>query len=199
MALVGAVLTTVFGAQVLGATASNPVPVVEQKVVAQPTTDVAFVSSPVVQALPSKSTQPMAEKANSLAELVDQQTQPADLSDEMRCLAGAVYFESRGESLNGQLAVARVVINRSESGRFPRSYCGVVYQPSQFSFVRGHSMPKIREHSHAWREAVAIAKIATEQAWESPVKGALYFHATHVSPKWRLTRLARVDNHIFYV
>src|SRR3546814_1697830 len=69
------------------------------------------------------------------------------IDPELRCLAGAVYFESRGESLAGQLAVAHVIINRAESGRFPSSYCGVVHQRSQFSFVRGGKMPSIRESS----------------------------------------------------
>src|SRR3546814_4388492 len=74
----------------------------------------------------------------------------------MKCLAGAVYFESKGESLEGQLAVARVIINRARSGRFADSLCGVIYQPGQFSFVRGNGMPSIRLGSESWREAVAI-------------------------------------------
>ena len=130
--------------------------------------------------------------------LAVQQTAPQTLSDEMRCLAGAIYFEARGESLEGRLAVGRVVVNRAESGRFPASYCGVVYQPSQFSFIRGRAMPAIRENSQDWREAVAIARIADDGAWSSPVQGALFFHAARVSPGWHLTRLARVDNHVFY-
>ena len=114
------------------------------------------------------------------------------------CLATALYFEARGESLDGQLAVGRVVVERANSGRFPNSYCGVVYQPSQFSFVRGRSMPAIRESSPAWSRAVAMARIADQGSWDSPTEGALFFHATHVSPKWRLKRLARIDNHVFY-
>ncbi|MCK9540576.1 MAG: cell wall hydrolase [Novosphingobium sp.] len=135
--------------------------------------------------------------ATSLAELV--RVQPQDeLDRELHCLAGAVYFEAKGESLPGQLAVGRVVVARAKSGRFPGSYCGVVYQPSQFSFVRGRSMPPINKNSQHWRNAVAIAQIADDGSWRSPVEGALFFHATHVSPGWRLKRLARIDNHIFY-
>src|SRR3546814_14047540 len=92
---------------------------------------------------------------------------PATIDPELRCLAGAVYFESRGESLAGQLAVARVIINRAESGRFPTSYCGVVLQRSQFSFVRGGKMPKIRESSRPWAHAVAIAQIARDGQWQT--------------------------------
>ena len=136
--------------------------------------------------------------ASSLKELVSAYSKPDTLSAEMQCLAGTVYFESKGESLKGQLAVARVVIARSESRRFPDSYCGVVYQRSQFSFVRGGKMPRIRTNSNAWSNAVKIARIAHDEAWESPVEGALFFHARYVQPRWRLQRIAAVDNHIFY-
>lgn len=136
--------------------------------------------------------------AESLAQLVSLQSAPAQMDDEMRCLAGAVYFESKGETLNGQLAVAKVVIARRDSGRFADTICGVVYQRSQFSFVRGGRMPAIPTASRAWGEAVAIAQIALTDSWESPVEGALFFHARHVSPGWRMQRLAAVDNHVFY-
>lgn len=141
---------------------------------------------------------PQGERGTSLAALVTQQPQPAELSRELNCLAGAIYFEAKSESLNGQLAVGRVVVARSKSGRFPNSYCGVVFQPSQFSFVRGQSMPSVPRGSKAWKNAVAIAQIAHSNAWASPVEGALYFHAAYVSPGWRLKRLGRVDNHVFY-
>nr|WP_315458668.1 cell wall hydrolase [uncultured Sphingorhabdus sp.] len=136
--------------------------------------------------------------ASSLSELVRAQNTDDALSAEERCLAGAVYFESKGESLAGQLAVARVVMARANSGRFPTTLCGVVFQKSQFSFVRGGDMPPIATGSTHWRNAVAISKIALNGSWKSPVEGALFFHARHVSPGWRLTRLGSVDNHIFY-
>ncbi len=134
----------------------------------------------------------------SLADMVADQATATGLTSEIECLAGAVYFEAKSETLEGQLAVGRVVVNRARSGRFPGSYCGVVYQRSQFSFVRGRSMPAISRASRDWKEAVAIARIAHEGTWNSPVEGALFFHAARVSPGWRLTRIARVDNHIFY-
>ncbi|MDI1295231.1 MAG: cell wall hydrolase [bacterium] len=137
-------------------------------------------------------------KADSLAALVDAQGAPENVDGDLKCLAGAVYFESKGESLEGQLAVARVVINRAKSGRFADSLCGVVYQPSQFSFVRGHDMPPIRTAGESWREAVAIAQIAMTDKWNSKAEGALFFHARRVSPGWGKARLALIDNHIFY-
>lgn len=142
--------------------------------------------------------EPLAEpSARSLAELVAEQPH-GELSREIECLAGAIYFEAKSESLAGQLAVGRVVVARSRSGRFPDSYCGVVYQPSQFSFVRGQSMPSINRSSPQWRRAAAVARIADDGSWKSPVEGALFFHAAHVSPGWRLKRIARVENHVFY-
>lgn len=134
---------------------------------------------------------------DSLAELVAATDRPDDIDPELRCLAGAVYFESRGESLAGQLAVAHVVINRAKSGRFPKSLCGVVHQPSQFSFVRGGKIPAIRNAAQ-WNNAVAIAQIARDGSWKTQAPGALFFHARYVSPGWRKTRVASIDNHIFY-
>ncbi len=107
-------------------------------------------------------------------------------SNELECLAGAIYFEAKSESLQGQLAVGHVIANRANSGRFPSSYCGVVYQRSQFSFVRGRSMPHIPRASRDWQEAVAIAKIVDDELHPSPMGKALFFHARRVSPGWRL-------------
>ncbi|MFC4293907.1 cell wall hydrolase [Novosphingobium tardum] len=168
-----------------------------------------FVAQPVVQAVAaapaeaavldsSDDDNSAAVDADTLAELIAAQPVPEHLSDELNCLAGAIYFESKGESLEGQLAVGRVIIARSRSGRFPASYCGVVYQQSQFSFVRGHSMPAIDKSGRNWKLAAKIAQIADDGSWKSPVEGALFFHAARVSPNWRLKRMARVDNHVFY-
>jgi hypothetical protein len=136
--------------------------------------------------------------APNLAALVAKHGVPDHMDAEMRCLAGAVYFESKGESLSGQLAVARVVLARTQSGRFPSSICGVVFQKSQFSFVRGGQMPAIATGSQQWRNAVAIAQIALDGSWKSPVEGALFFHARYVAPGWKLKRIGSIDNHVFY-
>lgn len=164
------------------------------------------ISQPVVQPLPQAEVPgdaaaagtDEAPRAVSLSELVAQQPEPADLSRELNCLASAIFHEAKSETLNGQLAVGRVIVARSKSGRFPDSYCGVVFQPSQFSFVRGNSLPATPKASRQWKNAVAVAQIAHEGTWRSPVEGALFFHAAYVSPGWRLTRMARVDNHVFY-
>lgn len=164
-----------------------------------------FVEVPVVQPVAEPAVETAVDGAGdpdetpaSLRELVDMQGVPGSLDSEMNCLAGAIYFESKGESLAGQLAVGRVVVARTQSGRFPDSYCGVVFQRSQFSFVRGGAMPWINKDSASWKTAVRVAQIAASGSWDSPVEGALFFHARRVSPGWRLTRLAQVDNHVFY-
>lgn len=119
-------------------------------------------------------------------------------SAEMECLAGAIYFESKSESLKGQLAVGHVIANRTKSGKYPTTYCGVVYQRGQFSFVRGRKMPPIARSGRQWQNAVAIAKIVDDELQASPVGKALSFHATRVSPGWRMTRVATLGNHVFY-
>ncbi len=117
---------------------------------------------------------------------------------EQECLAGAVYFESKGEPLAGQLAVAQVILNRTTSGRFPSSVCGVVFQRSQFSFVRGNGFPPIARGSQQWKEAVGVARVAQQGLHKSEVGKALFFHARYVSPGWKLARVGTIGNHVFY-
>ncbi len=161
---------------------------------------ISFVSEPVVQPLPAETQAPTLTEAGSLTELVGMVDTDAPMNEQLRCLAGAVYFEARGEPLAGQLAVAQVIINRTEDGRFPRSYCGVVAQPGQFSFMRGSRMPSIRTSTAAWDRAVAVAQIAHQGLWESEAGNAVFFHARYVRPTWSRTktRLAQIDTHIFY-
>ena len=134
----------------------------------------------------------------SLADLVSDHGGVETPDEESECLARAVYFESHGEPLSGQLAVAEVIINRARSGRYASTLCGVVRQRSQFSFVRGGVIPRPPVASRGWRNAVAIAHIAQQELASSPVPRALSFHARRVNPGWRLTRIATVGNHIFY-
>jgi spore germination cell wall hydrolase CwlJ-like protein len=138
-------------------------------------------------------------KASSLAALVDHQDMPAKLDRETECLAASVYFESKSEPLEGQLAVAEVVINRAKSGgRFPPSICSVVFQKGQFSFVRGNGFPPINRNGEFWKTAVAIAQIAMDDEWDSRASNALFFHASRVRPGWNRVRVAQLGNHVFY-
>jgi len=205
LAVAATLITTLFSAEGSGVAAQTlPASSVQTSEPAR-----QFVAEPVIQAIPQAVPQAQAPAADtspsraavdgsSLARLVATTATPSELSSELACLAGAIYFEAKGETLAGQLAVGRVIVARAKSGRFPASYCGVVYQRSQFSFIRGQSMPAINKSGRAWTEAARIARIAHEGTWKSPVEGALFFHAARVSPNWRLTRLARIDNHVFY-
>jgi spore germination cell wall hydrolase CwlJ-like protein len=138
------------------------------------------------------------EADRSLAELVADYSASAAPDVETDCLARGIYYESKGEPLDGQLTVADVIINRSRSSRFPSTICGVLRQPSQFSFVRHGVIPTPPVGSRHWRIAVAIAQIAMQDLADGAAPHALFFHARSVHPGWRLTRVAAVGNHIFY-
>jgi spore germination cell wall hydrolase CwlJ-like protein len=120
-------------------------------------------------------------------------------SRELECLAVGIYFEAKSEPLVGQLAVGEVIANRANSkGRFPSSYCGVLFQRSQFSFIRGKALPSVPRSSRQWQTAVAVAKIVDQDLKDSAADKALFFHARRVSPGWKLKRVASIGNHIFY-
>ena len=133
----------------------------------------------------------------SLAAAVAAQDRVA-ADDAMRCLAGAVYFESKGEPLSGQLAVAQVIINRTKTGRFASDVCGVIKQRGQFGFVRGGRIPAINEAQSAYRTAVAVARVALADMWKGTAAKALYFNTPNRAPAARLTRIASIGNHVFY-
>jgi hypothetical protein len=135
--------------------------------------------------------------ASSLSGMVAAMDHQEPVGEQLRCLATGVYFEAKGESLDDQLAVAHVIINRANSGRFAPSHCGVLTQRGQFSFVRSGVIPRAT-HQGQWRTAVAIARIAMADEWANPVPGAMFFHAARVSPGWNRPRVARLGNHIFY-
>lgn len=140
---------------------------------------------------------PVTAKASfaSLADAVaGQEGQSED--EHVRCLASAVYFESKGEPLAGQLAVAQVILNRTRSGRYPPSVCGVVTQRGQFSFVRGGAIPPVRA-GLAYRTAVAVAQVAMAQAWNAPAPDALFFNGARASHSGT-RRVALIGNHAFY-
>jgi hypothetical protein len=136
------------------------------------------------------------------AALVDQD-KPAR---ENRCLAEAIYFEARGESGEGQAAVAQVVLNRVSSGLYPATICGVVYQnrwhynACQFSFACEGKSLRIDEPD-AWRQAVRIAREVTNgKTYVADIGGSTHFHANYVRPRWarRLEKMDVIGHHIFY-
>lgn len=140
-----------------------------------------------------------ARPSGDLAAMVAQLRGPEAGTHELDCLATGIYFESKSEPLAGQLAVGKVIANRAQSGgRFPDTYCGVLFQRGQFSFIHGRALPSVPRSNKQWQTAVAIAKIVNRGLKESSVGDALFFHARYVSPGWRMKRVASIGNHVFY-
>ena len=128
-----------------------------------------------------------------VSQIVDLPTAPLDA--EARCLARAVYFEARGEPLEGQLAVAQVIMNRVASGRYADNVCGVVDQPGQFTFARR----TVSTSSNDYRVAQAIAVIAQAESWLQVAPRTMSFHAKRVNVSWGNMRpVSSIGNHVFY-
>lgn len=129
----------------------------------------------------------------------------SDLERERRCLTEGIYFEARGESAVGQLAIAEVVLNRVMSGRYPASICGVVFQGAksnqcQFSFACNGDMKKPRDPV-AWRKAQRLAHYVLAGKVRNTIVGsATYYHAAYVNPYWapRMVEVVKIGQHIFY-
>ena len=131
---------------------------------------------------------------------------PKDNARQMRCLAEAIYFESRGEPEHGQAAVAQVVLNRVRSGIYPTTVCGVVYQDRnrpfacQFSFACEGKSLRIEEPG-PWAVATRIAQeVVSGSNYNANVGEAVNYHANYVSPFWvgYLRKVDHIGNHIFY-
>lgn len=123
-----------------------------------------------------------------------------------QCLAEAIYHEARGESVEGQIAVAQVVMNRVRSPYYPKDVCGVVYQNQsrrnacQFSFACD-GVPDRETEREAWMQAQALAhKVMGGEVWIDAVANATHYHATYVSPRWirDMIEKDRIGRHVFY-
>lgn len=122
---------------------------------------------------------------------------------DLDCLAAAIYYEARGESADGQAAVAQVVLNRARHPAFPKTVCGVVYQGAapracQFSFVCNGAMRRPREPG-AWAKAKTVAARALSGYVMAQVGQATSFHAAHGGSRLTgMTRMTRVGGQVFY-
>lgn len=121
------------------------------------------------------------------------------------CLAQAIYYEARGESQRGQIAVAEVIMNRARSGHYPSSVCGVVYQGShrstgcQFTFTCDGSLNQ-RPRGRAWDRAQRVAT-AVMSGYTRPItQGATHYHTHAVNPVWNsgLVETTNIESHVFY-
>ncbi|WP_394702195.1 cell wall hydrolase [uncultured Cohaesibacter sp.] len=122
------------------------------------------------------------------------------------CLANAIYFESRSEPEEGQIAVGQVVMNRVKNPAYPDTICGVVYQNQQmrnacqFSFACDGIPDRVRSKK-AWNLAQKLAdEVINEEVWIKAVGSSTHYHATYVHPKWANTMQKRkkIGLHIFY-
>jgi spore germination cell wall hydrolase CwlJ-like protein len=125
---------------------------------------------------------------------------------ELRCMATAIYFEARGESVRGQIAVGQVIMNRVRSDFYPNTICGVVFQGQwnknacQFSFACDGvtDAPKEKEQ---WATALDVAKqVISGKVYLNDIAGATHYHAVYVRPDWRrdVKRIKQIGVHIFY-
>jgi|TARA_R110002110_G_scaffold143911_1_gene332839 spore germination cell wall hydrolase CwlJ-like protein len=115
------------------------------------------------------------------------------------CLSLALYHEARGEKLLGQLMVAKVIVNRVASPRWPSSMCNVITQDRQFSFYRKGKAPSPRDEV-AWAKAQELAVQIINNPDILPYTIADHYHTVDVHPVWRrkLYRIVRIGKHIFY-
>ena len=119
--------------------------------------------------------------------------------EQHKCLALNIYHEARSESMEGQIAVAQVTLNRVAHSEWPSTICEVVYEPKQFSWtflLKDHSTTEAR----AWKKAQIIARDVMIGNVEDPTYGAVFYHANYVNPDWaEFLDLSKViGNHLFY-
>lgn len=149
--------------------------------------------APMVSELPPE--------APNVAELAS----TADIDQDLHCLALNIYHEARSEPLSGQVAVAQVTLNRVASNAFPHSVCEVVKQGGQkrhrcqFSWWCDGKSDQPTEQK-AWRRSLELGRRVLSEQVTDPTKGALYYHANYVAPRWSRSfqRTAQIGRHLFY-
>jgi spore germination cell wall hydrolase CwlJ-like protein len=125
--------------------------------------------------------------------------EPARRND-MTCLALSVYHEGRNQPLEGQLAIAHVILNRRDAARQPITICEVVFKGREFSWTLLDSTRQIPTDRAAWVKARWVALIAAADREDDPVPGSTFFHSVAVQPAWApaMIRVGRIGDHIFY-
>ena len=126
---------------------------------------------------------------------------------QLNCLTQNIYWEAASEPFEGKVAVAQVTMNRVDSGRFPNSVCGVVYQKNvfyekvvcQFSWYCESTHKTRAVYTPLWRESEEVAKKVLLENFRLPgLKHALYYHADYVNPNWGKPKIQKIGRHIFY-
>lgn len=129
----------------------------------------------------------------------------ADGGRQWECLTQALYFEARGETLAGQIAVAEVILNRVDDRRYPSSLCGVIEQgmdrrnACQFSYMCDGRKEVVTERD-SWSTLGKIARVMIDGRPRHLTSGATHYHATHVNPGWasRLIQTVWIGDHKFF-
>ena len=131
----------------------------------------------------------------------------AERTRELDCLTRNIYWEAASEPFEGKVGVAQVTMNRVNSGKFPNSVCGVVYQKNvfyekvicQFSWYCDNPSKVKPIHLVMWRESEEVAKKVLLENFRLPaLKNALFYHADYISPGWPNPKIEKIGRHIFY-
>ena len=130
-----------------------------------------------------------------------------DRERQLKCMADNIYYEAAMEPAEGKLAVAQVVMNRSESPDFPKDICQVIYQRNsfyqtvvcQFTWLCDGSVGRRPVQPQQYAESMEAAKKVLLEGFRLPsLKNALYYHADYVNPRWNKEQVAKIGRHIFY-
>ncbi|WP_413578302.1 cell wall hydrolase [Bdellovibrio sp. HCB290] len=118
------------------------------------------------------------------------------------CMVCNCYHETRGEPLDGMIAVNKVVLSRAEDDSFPNSPCGVVFDDAQFSWTEDRAANNIRAKREEDREALDRCRKAVKiSVREGPNEVLYYYNPNVASPGWarRMKKCGSIGNHAFLV
>lgn len=134
-------------------------------------------------------------------------TSARDIEKQLQCMTRNIYWEAASEPFEGKVAVAQVTLNRMNSGKFPDSVCGVVYQKTafyqkvvcQFSWFCETTHLTKPVYPKLYKESEEVAKMVMLEGFRLPnLKEAIYYHADYVNPHWNKEKITQVGRHIFY-
>lgn len=147
------------------------------------------------------------DSASEISTIADFKTNMRDKERRLYCMTKNIYWEAASEPAEGKLAVAQIVMNRVESGKFPGDPCQVIYQKNlvyekvlcQFSWYCEDTYKMRPVNKPLWEESREAAKLVMLDGFRIPeLRDALYYHADYVNPRWNKVKVAKIGRHIFY-
>jgi len=144
---------------------------------------------------------------SSVSTIKEYRAELKDRERKLMCMTKNVYWEAASEPAEGKLAVAQVVMNRVESGKFPADPCQVIMQKNviyekvlcQFSWYCEENHKSKPVHQKLWNESMEASKMVLVDGFRIPeLKDALYYHADYVNPQWNKKKVTKIGRHIFY-